>query len=130
MGSPRLSPPSLPALTRKRPGWVQPPSPVLAPGTPAAFPSALSSSSEKWVDASQPATDPPPETPHQRGLGVWPGAPRCRRGRPLGRAVGQVHQEATRERLEHGLAARVTVGLHAHAVLPGGGLTEPHFPRL
>ena len=45
-------------------------------------------------------------------------------------AQAQVHQEAAREWLEHGLAARVTVGLHARAVLPGGGLTEPHFPRL
>ena len=112
-------PPFLPTLTLKCPQWVQPPSQVLAAGTHAVFPnlhpaSTLRSSSEKWVNDSQPAADQRPETPIIRAQ-AWLGAPgsdvdALREGLWVRLAQSRVHPEATRAWLEHGPAARAGVG--------------------
>ena len=112
-------PPFLPTLTLKCPQWVQPPSQVLAAGTHAVFPnlhpaSTLRSSSEKWVNDSQPAADQRPETPIIRAQ-AWLGAPgsdvdALQEGLWVRPAQSRVHPEASRAWLEHGSAARAVVG--------------------
>ena len=98
---------------------MQPPSQVLAAGTRAVFPnlhpaSTLRSSSEKWVNDSQPAAGQRPETPIIRAQ-AWLGAPgsdvdALQEGLWVRPAQSRVHPEASRAWLEHGSAARAVVG--------------------
>lgn len=98
---------------------MQPPSQVLAAGTRAVFPnlhpaSTLRSSSEKWVNDSQPAAGQRPETPIIRAQ-AWLGAPgsdvdALQEGLWVRPAQSRVHPEASRAWLEHGSAARAGVG--------------------
>ena len=125
-------PPFLPTLSLKCPQWVQPLSPVLAARTPAVFPnlhpaSTLRSSSEKWVNDSQPAADQHLETPIIRAQ-AWLGAPGSDaaalwEGLWVGPAQSRVHPEAAWTWLEHGSAARGVGTVPAPCFLAGVSLS-------